>query len=166
MLKMDRVVNGLAAQLFLGPAEHRRGRRVHEHQVALAIRDVQALGQVLHNHRAELVGLLALGDVDDHDADPRELPLHAHRVVARQKHTGPLRGHISLDRDLLVEHRLAGFQDLPVHGRGLRPRGRHHLGDGAVELVLQRGAMDHSELFVHATDAKVAVHEAKAHRRG
>ena len=81
-LEVDASCIGCAAQLVFGPAEHRGRGRVHVGHEPVGVQGVEALGHVVHDHGAELLGFLALGDVDHDVADADDLAVDAHRVVA------------------------------------------------------------------------------------
>ena len=131
---------------------------VAERHRAVDVDDRDADRELLEHALQAQLGRLAIGDVDDDDADAGDLVLVAHREpagehVAHAARARHLAGHLAL------EHGLAGREHLLVdrhdHVRELGQR----LVDPAAEVVLDRPAVDLRQGGVDAHEAQLAVDE-------
>jgi hypothetical protein len=113
-----------------------------------------------------LLGLLAIGDVDDNHAEPDDTALDADRVGARQPCPDPVRLCQGRPCHFDVGELLAAFHHRPVGRLDLRPQDRDHFRGRAAEMSRDRHTVDLSRLLVDPPVAEVRIEENEPHRSG
>jgi hypothetical protein len=104
--------------------------------------------------------------VHDHGADAGDLAfVRADGVVAREPVTAVSQPHRFLVRRLVVDHRLAGLQDLPVERLEVSSELGLHVGESLARVLRRGEAVDLGESVVDADEAELAIPEADPNRR-
>ena len=111
--------------------------------------------------------LLAVGDVDEDDAESDDLRIDSDRVDVVKPVVELARIDETVAAEFHVEYRLTRLEDLPTVRLELRPQCRRHLGEGAAEMLVHRGgAIERGHHLVDSDVPELPIEEEEPDRRG